>query len=74
MKNNRLEEDMVESKITKPPELPFKVIRDELDRLIEALSNLLDREFPQEFMSIPGLQPFFFVAILTSKNIYQGVR
>jgi len=65
---------MVESKITKPPELPFKVIRDELDRLIEALSNLLDREFPQEFMSIPGLQPFFFVAILTSKNIYQGVR
>ena len=65
---------MLESKITKPPELQFKVIRDELDRLIEALSNLLDREFPKELTSISGLQPFLVVAILTSKNIYQGIR
>jgi len=64
----------LESKITKLPELQFIVIRDELDRLIEALSNLLDREFPKELTSIPGLQPFLLVAILTSKNIYQGIR
>jgi hypothetical protein len=65
---------MLESKITKPPTLPFKVIGEELDRLIEALSNLLDREFPKELTSIPGLQPFLFVAMLISKNIYQGIR
>jgi hypothetical protein len=65
---------MLESKMTKPPELQFKVIREELDQLIEALSNLLDREFPRDLTSIPGLQPFFLVAVLTSKNIYQGIR
>ena len=65
---------MLESEMAKPPELQFKVIRDELDRLIEALNNLLDREFPKELSSILGLQPFLLVAILTSKNIYSGIR
>jgi len=64
----------LKSKITEPSKLEFKVIREDLDRLIEALSNLLEREFPKKLTPIPGLQPFLLVAILTSKNIYQGIR
>ena len=64
----------MESKITKRPELPFKVIGGELDQLTKALSNLLKREFPEELTSIPGLQPFLLFAISTSRNIYEGIR
>ena len=65
---------MLVKKIEKSPKLSFAVIREEIDRLVEALSNLLDREFPKELNSIPGLQPFLLVSIYTAKNTYQVIR
>jgi hypothetical protein len=58
----------------RPQELPFEVIRDQLDRLIEALINLLDRNFPLELTGIRGLQPFLLVAMHAARNNYQAIR
>jgi hypothetical protein len=58
----------------KAQELPFPVIRDKLDPLVTALINLLDREFPGHLKSIPGLQEFLLVAMLTAENTYKAMR
>ena len=48
--------------------LPFPVIRDKLDTLLEALTNLLDRQFPKELEKISGLQPFLLVTMKAARN------
>jgi hypothetical protein len=55
-------------------ELYFPVIRDELDTLIKALINLLDRQFPKKLASIPGLNEFLLMAIYTAENTYKAIR
>jgi len=54
--------------------LPFSVIRDPLDRLLLAMINHLDRDCPKGIAQIPGAQPFFLVAIETTKNCYEAIR
>lgn len=58
----------------RPGHLPFPVLRDQLDTLVAALFNLLDREFPKELAAIPGLQPFLLVTIKTTQNTYEAIR
>ncbi len=53
-----------------PAVLRFATIRDELDKLQIALTNLLDRDFPRDLQSVPGLQPFLLVAIKAATNTY----
>lgn len=65
---------MTDSESEKPQALPFATIRNELDKLAAALANLLDREFPKEFGSIPGLQPFLLVAMKAATNIFDAIR
>lgn len=65
---------LVATDAEKPQVIPFATIRDALDTLVAALTNLLDREFPKEFMSIPGLQPFLLVAMNAARNTYEAIR
>lgn len=55
-------------------ELYFPVIRDELDYLISALINLLDRQFPKELASIHGLNEFLLSAMYTAENTFKAIR
>ena len=57
-----------------PNVLPFSVIQDRLDPLVEALTNLIEREFPPALASIDGLQPFLIVAMEASKNTFEAIR
>lgn len=57
-----------------PAVLRFATIRDALDRLQIALTNLLDREFPKVLSPVPGLQPFLLVAIKAATNTYEAIR
>jgi hypothetical protein len=54
--------------------LPFSVIQDRLDPLVEALTNLIEREFPPALASIDGLQPFLIIATRTSRNTFEAIR
>jgi hypothetical protein len=54
--------------------LEFRVIRDELDTLAAALTNLLDRQFPSSLGPIQGLQPFLLATLLAARNIYEAIR
>ncbi len=64
----------METTTEKPGRLPFAVLRDELDTLVAALFNLLDREFPKELGALPGLQPFLLVTIKATQNTYEAIR
>jgi hypothetical protein len=55
-------------------DLPFSVIREKLDPLIEALINLLDRSFPRNLADIRGLQEFLLAAMYIARNGYQAIR
>jgi hypothetical protein len=58
----------------RPQDLPFAIVSDQLDPLLIALSNLLDREFPRDLASIPGLQPFLLVGLNITKTTYEAIR
>jgi hypothetical protein len=57
-----------------PKILPFPIIRDTLDPLAEALTTLLDREFPQTLASIPDIQPLLLITTLAARNTYAAIR
>lgn len=57
-----------------PPVLPFATIRDDLDRLVLALTNLVDRQFPNDLASNPGLKEFLLVAMKAACNTYEAIR
>ncbi len=59
--------------IIKPKLLPYAVFLD-LDTLLVALTNLLDREFPPGLGSIPGVSPFLLVAAHSAKNTFNAIR
>lgn len=65
---------MSDDKSKKPLELSFPLISDVLDPLIEAMGNLLDREFPKKLAPISGLQPFLLLALCTANNTYRAIR
>lgn len=65
---------MVSTDDQSPHSLPFPVIRNDLDELLLALANLLDREFPKDLASIQGLQPFLLVVIKAVTNIFEAIR
>lgn len=59
-----------------PPEkvLSFRVIRDQLDETLEALKNLIDREWPAALGRIPGSRALFLTTIKVAVNTYDSVR
>ena len=58
-----------------PPEkvLNFRVIRDPLDEALEALKNLIDREWPKGLETIPGAHALFLTMLKVAINTYQSV-
>ncbi len=58
-----------------PPDkvLDFKVIGQQLDEALEALKNLIDRNWPRQY-DIPGARALFLTMIKVAINTYQSVR
>ncbi len=54
--------------------LDFKVIGPPLDEALEALKNLIDREWPKRFDNIPGARELFLTNIKIAINTYQSIR
>lgn len=47
---------------------------EEADRVLIALKNLVDRNFPRKLLLIPGYRPFLQVAIYATKNTFDAIR
>jgi len=54
--------------------LDFKVIEEPLDKALEALKNLIDREWPERLKGIPGARALFLTMIKVAVNTYQSIR
>ncbi len=54
--------------------LDFRAIRDPLDNALEALKNLIDREWPKELATIAGSRALFLTMIKVAVNTYESVR
>jgi len=53
--------------------LDFRVIRDPLDTALEALKNLIDREWPKELENVAGARALFLTMLKVAINTYQSV-
>ena len=53
--------------------LDFKVIGQRLDEALEALKNLIDRDWPRQY-AIPGARALFLTMIKVAINTYQSIR
>jgi len=54
--------------------LDFRVIEKPLDEALEALKNLIDREWPKQLDKNPGARALFLTMIKVAINTYQSVR
>lgn len=64
----------MEETATPPGALDFRVIRNELDTALEALTNLIDREWPASLASIPGARALLLTTIKVATVTYDSVR
>jgi hypothetical protein len=55
-------------------EVPYSLFRDPTDRLVLALRNQIEREFPSALSGVPGVQPFFVILIRVIANTYDAIR
>lgn len=60
--------------VTPPGPLDFRVIRDHLDTALEALTNLIDRDWPERLATIPGARAFFLTTMKVATTTYDTVR
>lgn len=54
--------------------LDFRIIRDPLDKALEALTNLTDREWPKRFENIDGARAFFLTTIKVAVVTFRSIR
>ena len=54
--------------------LSFDVIKEPLDKVVEAVANKIQRESNDAFESIPSARPFFLVTIKSAQNTYKTIR
>jgi hypothetical protein len=56
------------------PELPFSAIREELDDLLVAMANLIDRSWPVKYADRIDLKIFLLGTVKITENTYRSTR